>query len=533
MPKFLQNKLLFVIFLAAFLRLFLLTRVPPSLNWDEVSMGYTAYSIAETGRDEWGEFLPLFFRSYGEWKSAVYIYLLVPLVKFFGLNAWTIRLPSALAGILAVYLVYLIGRRLYSEKLGLLSALFMAVTPWHLVLSRPAFEANVSLTLVLFGIYFFLLTLPRFKLSSLIYSAVFFGLAPHTYNSAKVIVPFLVLYLVISSRLYQRLKPTLIYFAVLAVFALPLVLNLSTGRSQYRYSQVGVTTNQTALAEFTSARDTSPLPSIINKFLFNKYSYGAYATVNNWLSYFDPAFLTLNGGGHNQHRLKYRGVLYFTELIFVILGAVWLVQKKKSPLPFILIGLGLAPAALTRDTHHVLRSILTVPGWVLLAGLGLSYLRSSRFKSALYLLLSIEVVSFLLMYFAWYPKTFTSDWQYGYREVAQFLREHQDEYDRIVMTKWYGEPQLFLAFYNRWDPAWFQAENAKNIAYETEGKIWLDQLPDYNLGKYTFKYLNWQEENKEGKVLFIGKGDDFYPDSHIVKAVNYPDGHPAFLLVEP
>ena len=91
-----------IVILAAVLRLSFLGSVPLSLNWDEVSMGYTAYSLGLTGRDEWGEPLPIFFRSYGEWKSAVYIYLLVPLIKIFGMSAWVVRLPSALMGILAV-----------------------------------------------------------------------------------------------------------------------------------------------------------------------------------------------------------------------------------------------------------------------------------------------------------------------------------------------------------------------------------------------------------------------------------------------
>ena len=98
-----------IIVLAIVLRLFLLTSVPPSLNWDEVSQGYTAYSILQTGKDEWGEKLPLFFRSYGEWKSAVYIYLLLPFIKVLGLNAFAVRLPSVLAGIISVYLMYLLG----------------------------------------------------------------------------------------------------------------------------------------------------------------------------------------------------------------------------------------------------------------------------------------------------------------------------------------------------------------------------------------------------------------------------------------
>jgi 4-amino-4-deoxy-L-arabinose transferase-like glycosyltransferase len=260
-----------IIILAALLRLLWLPSVPPSLNWDEISMGYTAYSVANTGMDEWGEKLPLLFRSYGEWKSPVYIYILVPLVKIFGMQAWTIRLPSALAGILAVYLTYLIGRRLYSDKVGLWAAFFLSISPWHLVLSRPAFEANVSLTLILAGIYFFLRSSTIYDLRSTILSAVFFGLAPHTYNSAKVVVPFLVIYLIWQTKLYQDLKKLALFGSILVLFALPLIFGLFSGRAQFRYSQVGVSTDQLGLNTFTSLRNNPNIKAGLGKLVFNKY----------------------------------------------------------------------------------------------------------------------------------------------------------------------------------------------------------------------------------------------------------------------
>jgi len=527
-----------ILIVATITRILWLPHLPASLNWDEISMGVSAHSILETGRDEWGSQLPILFRSYGEWKSAVYIYLLVPFIKVIGLNAWAVRLPSALAGILAVYLSYLIGKKIYNEKIGLWAAFFLAVSPWHLLLSRPAFEANVSLTLILAGVYFFLRSSPISHYPSIIYSAILFGLAPHTYNSAKVVVPFLVLYLVFSTRLYQRLKDLLIFLGILLLFATPILLNLFSGRAQYRYSQVGVTTDLKGLNEFIDTRRTFPMPPLVNKLSFNRGTYFIRQTIGNYLAYFDPSFLVWEAGDHNQHHLKFFGVLYKVEFVFALLGLVTLFSRNSSSLthyPLIIIFLGFLPAAMTRDSHHVLRSILTLPGWQLLAALGLIQAQKT-FKPiihyALCLILIFEISIFLLTYFTWYPKAFARDWQAGYSEVATYLQTHESEYDRIVMTKWYGEPQLFLAFYNRWDPLWYQAENQQNIRYETEGKIWLDQLSEYAIGKYTFKYINWQDEDKTPRTLFIGKWDDFYPDSNIVKTIYFPDNSIAFLLVE-
>ncbi len=515
-----------ILILATILRLFWLGQVPIALNWDEVSMGYSAYSLSVTGADEWGARWPLFFRSYGEWKSAVYIYLLVPLVKFFGLTPVVVRLPSAVAGIFAVYLMYLLGKKLYSDKVGLWAAFLLAVTPWHLMLSRPAFEANIALTLVLAGLYFFLS-------NRLLVSAIFFGLAPHTYNSAKLVVPLLVIYLLVTHRHQFTIKKIIPFFLILALFAYPILANFSSGISQKRFSQVGLTTELDRVNAFIAYRQTSPLPVPLNRLIFNRYTYTAYHAFDNILSYFDPAYLVSNGGPHNQYRIPHRGILYLAELGLALIGAA-LALRTRSLLPLALILLGILPAAITKGDHHVLRSILALPGWILLAALGIDYLQHKKFKYLVigYWLLVIETVLFLSLYFVWYPRVSASDWQYGYQQAVEYYNSHRSQYDQVVMTKWYGEPQLFVAFYSQWDPADFQSQNIPLLRYEAEGRAWLDQLEPYSVGPWTFKYLNWTTEVKNPRTLYIGKWDDFWPDSHIVDTITYPSGQVAFYLVD-
>lgn len=532
LKKFLSNKIVLILILASALRLLLLTQVPPSLNWDEVSMGYSAYSIMKTGMDEWGSKLPLFFRSYGEWKSAVYIYVLIPFIKVFGLTALAIRLPSALAGILSVYLTYLIGKKLYSPRAGYWASLFMAVSPWALMLSRPGFEANFALMLILGGVYSFLQYSTKANISYLIVSALLLGLAPHTYNSAKIVVPFLVIFLIITTKLYRTVKHLSIYLVALAVFAAPILVNLFSGVSQARLAQVSVLTDTKELEDFYQSRRA--VPGILGKLLYNKVSFSVYKISDNYLDYFSPSFLITSGGTHHQHSLPFHGVLYITELGLAVLGLIVLSKKYSllSCLPIALILLGFIPAAATRDSGHVLRSILTLPGWQLLAGLGISKLieDKSKYLTLIKALFVVEAVVFLATYFVVYPRVYARDWQYGHQQVAEYLAQNESAYEQIVMTKWFGEPQLFLAFYNSWDPTWYQAENSKNIKYEEEGRMWLDQLPVYSLGKYSFKYIDWDNEAKDGKTLYIGKFDDFGPEAQILKTVNYPDGTVAFVI---
>src|SRR3990167_4151380 len=127
--------LTFVFLLAFFLRFYNLGVNPPSLDWDEASIGYNAYSLLKTGADEYGNKLPLTIRSFGDYKPLVYIYLDVPSVLAFGLNETGVRFPSAVFGFLSVIVIYFLVKEIFrdwdkerKEKLALLAALFWGVS---------------------------------------------------------------------------------------------------------------------------------------------------------------------------------------------------------------------------------------------------------------------------------------------------------------------------------------------------------------------------------------------------------------------
>src|SRR4030043_771765 len=148
--------LLCVIIAAFFLRSYKVTQIPPSLNWDEVSIGYNAYSILKTGRDEWGKFLPLHFKSYGEYKLPAQIYGSIPGIAVFGLNELGVRITPVVYGTLTVLLLFLLARELFKNKwVALGSALLLAISPWHIQLTRASFESSFSFFWVTLGAWLF------------------------------------------------------------------------------------------------------------------------------------------------------------------------------------------------------------------------------------------------------------------------------------------------------------------------------------------------------------------------------------------
>jgi len=99
--------LLFLIFFLGFiLRFWQLGVNPPSLDWDEASLGYNAYSLFTTGKDEYGNPWPLSIRSFNDYKPPLYTYLTILPVALTGLNEFSTRFISALFGSLSVVIGY-------------------------------------------------------------------------------------------------------------------------------------------------------------------------------------------------------------------------------------------------------------------------------------------------------------------------------------------------------------------------------------------------------------------------------------------
>src|SRR3989344_1739996 len=126
-----------ILILAASLRLWRLGSIPPGLTADEASLGYNAYSIINSGRDFWGETFPIIFKSFGDYTPGLYVYLSIPFIAIFGLNEISVRLLSAISGILIVYLFYLISGQVlkyskykeYERHGGIIAAFIASVNP--------------------------------------------------------------------------------------------------------------------------------------------------------------------------------------------------------------------------------------------------------------------------------------------------------------------------------------------------------------------------------------------------------------------
>ncbi len=199
--KFRYYLILVIILIATFLfRFYRVTEIPPSLNWDEVSIGYNAFSILKTGKDEWNQPFPIHFKSYGEYKLPVQVYASIPGIYFLGLNELGIRITPVVYGTLTVLIMFFLGRALFqSSAAGLISAFLLGISPWHIQLTRASFESSLATFFVTAGIW---LLIKGFKDKKwLVVSMIPFALSVFTYNSARIFTP---LFLIVVLFIYRK-----------------------------------------------------------------------------------------------------------------------------------------------------------------------------------------------------------------------------------------------------------------------------------------------------------------------------------------
>lgn len=441
--NFIKNHkfLLIILLISTILRLWDLGSIPPHLRNDEAALGYNAYSILSTGKDEQGEFLPILFKSFGDWKPGLYIYLTLPFVATLGLNEWAVRLPAAISGIFGVYLIYLLVLSLLkNRRFALASAFSLAISPWHIAFSRGAWEAQVSVTLILVGLLFLIKALNQ-NSKYLIICAGFFGLSLLTSHSAKPAIPLLLSSILIAYwRRIIKIPIRIIFLSSLLILALsfPVILSFFNGKSTRINSLL-----------FTNKYQNTKVEITIRDFL------------KNWTSHYSLSALFLNGDGNPQHSAVDSGAFITFDIIFLFLGLKTLVslkEIKKETRVFIitLLILSSLSSALTSEGVNFVRYLVTLILLNIIIGLGMTNFKKNLLWS---ILLVFYILSFLLFMDAYFIHNSAKNpaWQTGYKELVKFVTPIQRNFQKIYIPQGGDQPYIFFLFYQKYSPEKFQA----------------------------------------------------------------------------
>ncbi len=530
-----------ILVVAIIFRFWQLGAVPASPDWDEAALGYNAYSILHTGRDEYGAFLPVVMRSFDDYKPALYSYISIPSVALFGLNVWAVRLPSAVFGVLTVLAVYFIAKELFKkESVSLLSSFLLAISPWHIQFSRLAFESNVGLAFNVFGALFFLKGLKRPWV--LFLSIASFVASAYVYQSEKVFSPLILLALaIIFKKELFKLPKKYIYSAVLLGFilSLPMLWYIVSNKNALERAQgVSVFADQSSLKQdaarlLTDRQNHDYLGLVLDnrRFVFAK------EVVANYISHFDFNWLFITGD-LSRHHAPNMGLVYIWELPFILAGIYFLLfgeyDKKTKWTIFSWYLLAPVAASVTTGVPHAVRALNLLPTYQIFSAIGIISLftliknKKFLFKTGLVIIILCAVLN--ISYYAdqYFVQTnyYTAiDWQYGYQEAVPTVKAILPKYKKVIVSNqpYMDQSYMFFLFYLQYPPREYQIDSAMASGGFRE---------NHQFGKFEFRTINWNTEKKSSDILYVGRASDFPPNAKVIKTVTFPNGKPAMLLVE-
>src|SRR3990167_10635043 len=520
------KKLIFwlIIVLAFILRFYKLGEIPFSLNWDEVSNGYNAYSILNTGRDEYGSFLPLANRSFDDYKPPLYMYLNVLTVGAFGLTPFSTRLPSAFFGFLSIPLIYLLTKLVFEksakrEPISLLAMFLFSILPWHLQFSRVGFEANIGLFMSLVFVVFFLYGLKKYMY--LLPASIALAAALYSYHAQRIVMPLLLIifvYLFKKEFIQIPKKFTLTIIAVSVAATLSLLILLPQKAIFSRLESSSAISEGNQKKEFPNLE-----PELINNVVNNKYINMGAKYIENYLSHFSPNYLFIRGDDNLRHHIENSGMLPLFYLPISLIGLYFVlktIDKRKSLLILWLI-IAPLPAAPVFPAPHAIRSGLMMTPMVVSAAFGLYTIFSKQlqlWRSIVTLLIGgwliISFAIYLHNYYTHYVIHSAKDWQYGYKEAAIESEKLKNNFEKVSVSKDFEQAHIFWLYYTKYEPALYQK-------YGNRG-----QFDKFHFGQN----ISDVQLAKNDQELFITFADNFPEDFKVIKTVYFPDNTQAIKI---
>lgn len=533
--------IILITFLGGFLRFYKNTVNPPSLNEDEISMAYDAYSILKTGRDQYGKFMPITFQSVGDYKNPVPIYLMVVPIKLFGLNEFSVRFQNALMGTLMipVFFLFLI-KILKDRKVALIGAFFLSISSWHVFYSRIEYETLIASFFVLLGIWFFMKMFDGGRKWAF-FSAFFLILTMYTAPAPRLFVPVFALVALIFSlpKFKGKWDKLAVFILSCGILVLPLIYATLFQGAGTRLSMVLISNDiefqrYILLRYFQSITD---LPLLI------------FFWIKRYLNYIQPEFLFFNGLNMTMPGTFGLGMLYLFELPFLFLGIVEFIKRKIPYKAIFVIWLltGIVPDSITNNQQHAGRLLHIAPVVILLTALGaikffklvLNFSRKS-IKVITLGIFAVLIITFLihacLIFTVQFPRVKGESFDEGLKQAVLYAYDHQDKYQEMVFDPVRGiegpylvsNPYLYVLFYTKYDP----------YTYQTESKVRSqDKTYFLKFNKYTFRAIDWVKDGKKKGTLFIGSPwslpEKDMRDGEILQKIYLTNGSLAFLIVSP
>ncbi len=490
--------LMLILLLFAFLiRSVELDWVPPALNSDELLKAFDGASVWRTGKDHHGALWPLFFKQSGEYSPPLYIYYAGLFAAPFGMNAYTVRLPSAVLGTLTVLFTFLYVRELWGQRAGWVAALLVMLSPWNVHYSRIGWEAISYPLLLLAGLWLFTRWTKQTKWYELILSTLCFALTFYSYPAARLYTPLVLLALVALHHraLWEHFKQTVFAFAFFVLISSP-----------YAIAMLHYAEQMQARWKFLSIfQQDNPI------LLFAQH----------YFMHLDPLFLFVKGDSNPLHSIQSLALPILFP--FFVIGLIAIIRHPNRNTLFLLFWFltFAVPSSLTFDRYNIdsmpnalratcglcMLEIICVYGifmwyeWIQTEG----YRKLFRWILTIAVLLNVIWIG--VWYYLFYFHNSAEPFQKGLRESIEYIEAHKQNYEKVVVSPKVRLHPVSLATFAGMPPQPFDGSDFPKyiIPFYTFVPIYRDfGFQEYqrfgNIGR-------WYTQSEEDALILVRPGE--------------------------
>ena len=450
-----------------FLHFYNINEIPPCINADEAAFGYNAYSILKTGRDEYGAYMPLRFKSFEDYKLPLYTYFSVPIVAIFGLNDFSTRALNIFIGILFVPLIYLLAKEFFKNGVvALLSAFFTSLSPGIYLLSRHAHEGVIGTFFLLLSLLFLVKYLKSPQPKYFVLINLFLLLNAFSYQTGRIYLIFfflLQLYLIFFLKKFRLVNRTskilLLLLTVIFAIFFDFKYGLNRVNNLFFFKNSGF-----------HLRTTEYLSEHPNRIIHNKLTEAVRDVSYRYLSQFSPEYLVINGDTNWRFGFPQLGLFTVIEYFLFFVGLYYLFKNKEQFRYLLIFLIFITPInnALTWQSPSLIRTYALLFPLILVIAYGIYYgyfrIPSGKLKLIFSICLFVGFAFFKVitwdLYFNNYPKRAMTvrAWQCGYKELVDYVRKNYDKYDKFYITDRHGQPYIYFLYYWPFDPATYQKQ---------------------------------------------------------------------------
>lgn len=520
--------LLLIIFLGVLLRFAGLSKYPVGLNPQEALIGYRVGLLIQSGRDETGRKWPLIFSSFTDYQMPLSTYVVVPSVRLFGLNEFSVRFPFAIFGVFLITGVYRLARALFSDKpvLAYWSALLTAISPVTIFISRISLPEVVALSFATWGICF--LIKKENRINSLV-SAIFFTGSIYATKTAWFFVAIFFLLMVLG---YKKIsyKRFFMIFLLIFLFSLPILVNFFGFKSfsqSLRENDLSFFGDISILNNINKMRGESLTGgnSILGKLFYNK-SYFILLLIENFLKHFNPRFYFSFGDQNSLHGLSNFGPIYLVLLSVFLIGIFDMVKSRAKNGMFLAIWFVAAtiPSTLSIKNPDVFKSIFIFPVLIIVTSWGI--LKLSR-KTILLVFIPLLIFNLLFVFYDGLikePSRSLSEWPANIEPLVGMIWNQYQNFDKVYFTDAYvQDPGPLFLFYLSKQKILFETDLLSNgFKYHN----WINKFGKIHIGEIAnFKFDPGQKIlliiTPEERNYFASRYGNFYFGGKIVKDLCY------------